>query len=202
MAMKSFLAFLCILLVLPALSQTVNSEIANEDKLTLAERYQLMKSRSETYNDYKVIREYVLDGVWKITMDSIKSQRALLHAASATIASLEADKKNAQITLSQKEASMNEIVYDSTHISVLGIGVDKRLFLTIVVLAVIGLLMLIGILSGKLKSMYVAIKEKMELANTTLHELEDYKRKSLEKQTKLSRELQNERNKLMELKRG
>jgi hypothetical protein len=35
-----------------------------------------------------------------------------------------------------------------------------------------------------------------------LRELEEFKRKSLEKQIKLSRELQNERNKLVELKRG
>ena len=45
-------------------------------------------------------------------------------------------------------------------------------------------------------------KEKIDLINATTFEFEEYKHKALDKQTKLSRELQNERNKLMEMKRG
>lgn len=200
--MKSFITILCLLVVVTTGAQTASQEVPNEDKLTLPERYQLMKSRAQTYNDYKVVREYVLDGVWKITLDSVQAQKRLLKDARTTIAALEADRKSALVSLQQKETSMEEIVYDSTHISVFGMGIDKRFFLTTVILIILGLLLALGVMTGRLKLMYGAIREKMELANTTLHELEDYKRKSLEKQTKLSRELQNERNKLMELRHG
>jgi uncharacterized membrane protein len=58
------------------------------------------------------------------------------------------------------------------------------------------------VLAGVLYSMKVLKKnlnEKEELASAISNEYEDYKRKAMDKQTKLSRELQNERNKLQEL---
>ena len=64
------------------------------------------------------------------------------------------------------------------------------------------LLSLIAMLVGKLKLMYASAREKINLIEATNLEFEDYKRKSLDRQTKLSRELQNERNKLVELRRG
>ena len=39
------------------------------------------------------------------------------------------------------------------------------------------------------------LKEKALIADSIAHEFEEFKKKSMEKQTKLSRELQNERNK-------
>jgi hypothetical protein len=46
---------------------------AVEDKdLNLKDRFQVMKTGSQTYEDYKVIKEYILDGFWKITMDSVQ----------------------------------------------------------------------------------------------------------------------------------
>jgi len=78
----------------------------------------------------------------------------------------------------------------------------KKTFAAIFFALVIGLVLAIGVLTGKLKSMYSAIKEKIDLVNATTFEFEEYKHKALDKQTKLSRELQNERNKLMEMKRG
>jgi hypothetical protein len=46
-----------------------------------------------------------------------------------------------------------------------------------------------------------SIKEKSERLTLLTDEFDQYKRKSLEKEKKLSRELQTERNKLLELKR-
>jgi uncharacterized protein YfkK (UPF0435 family) len=126
----------------------------------------------------------------------------MVREARGTIASLETELQNARLALQQKEASMAEMVYSSTHITVLGISFDKKVFIAIVSIVTLGLLVMLGIMSGRLKLMGSSIKEKVDLVNATTIELEEYKKKSLEKQTKLSRELQNERNKLTELKRS
>ena len=186
----------------PILAQTTVPPTVDLQKATLTERFQIMKSRSETYNEYKVIKENVLDGVLRIVMDTISRGKVQLHESAATISRLEGDLKNTQEALRQKEASFQDLVYASTHISVLGINVEKTTFLTIVSVIIIGLGLLLGVLTGKLKLVYSSIREKIELVNATLYELDEYKRKSLDKQTKLSRELQNERNKLMELRRS
>jgi hypothetical protein len=44
------------------------------------------------------------------------------------------------------------------------------------------------------------VKEKTESFDRITHELEEYKHNALEKQVKLSRELQNERNRIQEMR--
>lgn len=71
----------------------------------------------------------------------------------------------------------------------------------LVIVVIAGLVVLLGLLLGKLKIMFKVMKEKNETVERITQELEDYKHKMLDKQSKLSRELQNERNKLQELRR-
>lgn len=183
-------------------AQPASQEAVDLQRATLEERFSIMKNKSQTYGDYKVIKEGVLDGVWRITRDSIRTQKVLLKEKQATIASLETQLQNIQAALQQKETSMADLVNASTHISVLGINFEKNTFVVTFFTLLAGLLLTLGVMTGKLKSMYAAVREKIDLINATNFEFEEYKHKALEKQTKLSRELQNERNKLMELKRS
>jgi F0F1-type ATP synthase membrane subunit a len=91
-------------------------------------------------------------------------------------------------------------VHDSKHISILGIDFKKSLFLTIATAILVFLVLLIIFIVGKMKVMNTVAKEKTVIADLITHEFEEYKRKALEKQTKLARELQNERNKIQELR--
>lgn len=202
MKILTTLPIILLLSVETATAQPASQEAVDLQRATLEERFSIMKSKSQTYGDYKVIKEGVLDGVWKITRDSIRTQRALVNERKATIASLENQLQNIQATLQQKEASMADLVNASTHISVLGMNFEKNTFVATFFTLLVGLLMALGVMTGKLKSMYAAIREKIDLINATNFEFEEYKHKALDKQTKLSRELQNERNKLMEMKRS
>jgi hypothetical protein len=179
-------------------SQTA-SDALNPDNQTLRERYLLMKNKSQNYQEYKVIKENLLDNWWKIVTDSVSAKQAAIRSSKAEIKKLQADLNQNIEALKTKENSMKEIVYASTHISVLGIDFDKRFFAGMVGF----ILLLAGLaIAGILYSIRVIKKnlaEKEELANSISVEYEEYKRKAMEKQTKLSRELQNERNKLQEL---
>lgn len=195
--MKLILTIISILVVSPLLAQPAVKAI--EDKtLTLQERYEVMKSGSQTYQDYKVIKGVILDGFWKINTDSINEQHAQLRLANSRIDSLHVELKNVQKELVDQKASMEEIVYDSKHISVIGIPFGKGTFLVLVATLLAGLLVFLGIILGRMKILNSGMKEKSLIAHTITQEFEEYKRKALEKQTKLSRELQNERNKSLE----
>jgi len=195
--MKLILTIISILVVSPLLAQPAVKAI--EDKtLTLQERYEMMKSGSQTYQDYKVIKGVILDGFWKINTDSINKQHAQLRLANSRIDSLHVELKNVQKELVDQKASMEEIVYDSKHISVIGIPFGKGTFLVLVATLLAGLLVFLGIILGRMKILNSGMKEKSLIAHTITQEFEEYKRKALEKQTKLSRELQNERNKSLE----
>ncbi len=195
--MKLILTLLSILAASSLIAQPAAKAI--EDKtLTLQERYEVMKSGSQTYEDYKVIKGFILDSFWKINTDSINNQHARLKLANSRIDSLHVELKNVQKELVDQKASMEEIVYDSKHISVMGIPFGKGTFLVLVAAIIAGLLVFLGIIMGRMKILNSGMKEKSLIAHTITQEFEEYKRKALEKQTKLSRELQNERNKSLE----
>lgn len=193
------LLLMMVLLVAGSSFAQTAEDALKSDKQTLRERYLVMKMKSQNYQEYKVIKEHILDGMWKIVLDTMNAKQAAIRKSQAEANNLQAELNKNIETLKAKENSMNDIVYASTHIRVLGIDFDKGFFAGLfgAILIIAGL-----VLAGVLYSMRVLKKnlsEKEELAGSISNEYEEYKRKAMDKQTKLSRELQNERNKLQEL---
>lgn len=181
-----------------AVAQTPADALKNDNQ-TLQDRFTILRTKSQNYQDYKVIKESVLDGMWKIIQDSVNAKQAALRQSKAEISKLQNELNNNMATLKAKEDSMQEVVHASTHIRVLGIDFEKGFFA-----AMMGIIFLVAalVVAGVVYTMKVLRKnllEKEELMNSISSEYEDYKRKAMDKQTKLSRELQNERNKLQEL---
>jgi hypothetical protein len=171
---------------------------ALEGKFPLNDRYQLLKSKSQNYKEYKVIKETVLDSFWKIVRDSVATKEAALAARDQNIRQLNSTLAETQVALKKKEESMAEVVHDSTHIRVLGINFSKSVFITTVALIVGILVLLVVFVTGRLKLIHSSMKERVDAFTSLSNEFEEYKRKAMEKQTKLSRELQTERNRLSE----
>jgi hypothetical protein len=173
-----------------------------EDKnLNLEARYKEMKSASQTFKDYKVIKESVLDKVWKITTDSIKEKEQQLAEAKKEIDGLKEQLSTTRKSMEVQEASIQDVLYDSTHISVLGIPFAKSLFILLTAAIIGGLGFLLSLAFARVKIANTLVKEKTVIADSIAHEFDDFKKKSMEKQTKLSRELQNERNKWQEYRK-
>jgi hypothetical protein len=197
--MKHFtLLLIGMLMVAGSFAQTAADALKN-DKQTLRERYLLMKMKSQNYQEYKVIKEPLLDGVFNIFLDSVTAKQAAIRKSQSEIASLQAELNKSIETLKAKENSMKDIVHASTHITVLGIDFDKGFFAAMIgIILLIAALVIAGI-AYTMKVMRKNLSEKEELATSISVEYEEYKRKAMDKQTKLSRELQNERNRLQEL---
>jgi hypothetical protein len=193
-------------LILPFLvvSLVANGQVQQvvlETNLPLPQQYVQLKSTAETYQDYKVIKEVKLDEFWKGVMDSVKRLKVEIKQANQSIAKLNSDFKAAGEKVDSVQASVTGLVHDSQHISFFGIGFTKWFF-NISFLVVTGILVLfIIVLLGRARLVNQSIKEKSERLTLLTDEFDQYKRKSLEKEKKLSRELQTERNKLLELKR-
>lgn len=195
---RLFLA-VCILAVNFSFAQT--APVSAETKSNqLNDRYLLMKSSSQTFQDYKVIKEVVLDGFWRQVLDSVRSQKNSMREATEKITQLEASLHAIEATLKKEHEEAAEIIHASTHISVLGIEFKKSVFLTILTFVLAAFVIGVGLIIAKMKMMSTNMKEKILIADLVTKEYDDFKRKALEKQTKLSRELQNERNKLEELR--
>ena len=149
-----------------------SAEALDKDGKTLQERFKIMKEKSETFTDYKVIRLYVLDGMWKITMDSIRAQKESLAQAHSTISKLENELQSINVSLKQKDADMAEREHASTHISVIGIDVLKSVFLSTVGIIMLALLVLLGLLFARVKWVQSGMREKVERAESLSREFE------------------------------
>src|ERR1044071_3951974 len=110
-----------------AQTQTAADAMKN-DSQTLRERYLVMKMKSQNYQEYKVIKENILDGMWKIVLDTMTAKQAAIRKSQVEVNNLQAELNKNIETLKAKENSMNDIVYASTHIRVLGIDFDKGFF--------------------------------------------------------------------------
>ncbi len=196
--MKKYIPLLVAFVISIGFSQAQQESDALEGKLPLNERYQLLKTKSQNYREYKVIKENVLDGFWKIVRDSVASKEAALAARDQNIKKLNTELSETQANLKKKEESMAEIVHDSTHINVIGISFSKSVFITTVFVIFGILILMVVLITGRLKLVHSSMKERADAFTGLSNEFEEYKRKAMEKQTKLSRELQTERNRLSE----
>jgi hypothetical protein len=179
-----------------------SSEALQGEQHTLRERFFIMKSKSQSYGDYKVIKESVLDGVWKITQDTIAGKNASIKSANANINTLKSQLSAAEKTLTAKEQSMAEILHSSTHINVIGIDLPKGAFISIAAITVAGLLGLLGLIIARMKLQSKSLAERNLAVSALTNEFDEYKHRAMDRQTKLSRELQDERNKLQAMIRN
>lgn len=198
--MKLILSILLIITTGYSFAQTAAAKAIEDPNLNLKERFDVMKTNSQTYGEYKVIRENILDGFWKLTIDSIAKQQAAQVASNSQLLLLKQELLATQNELKTQQASVEEIVYDSKHISVLGIPFGKNAFIILSAVIIAGLTLMVVIALARMKMVNAGMKEKTLLAHSISQEYEDYKHKALDRQTKLSRELQNERNKLLEMR--
>jgi len=197
--MKYSILLLCLLNITVGFSQTVNDAVTDK-KYTVRERFGIIREKSQTFKDYKVIKETVLDSFWRILLDSMAAEKGRLRQSNAKVLKLQKDLEGSIAQLKQKEQSTKDVVFASTHINVAGIDFTKSAFASFVGIVILSLIVVLGLVIAKLKLMYGSVKERNDTVDSITREYEDYKHKAMDKQTKLSRELQNERNKLQELR--
>lgn len=184
--------------IVGALYAQPDQKAPDDNELSLKARYKEMKSSSQTFKDYKVIKEVVLDKFWQIATDSVAKKRQELAEAKNEITFLQGELNTARATMQEQHDSIKEVIFDSTHITVMGVPFSKNIFLLLAAAVIGSLIFIVSLAFARVKIANGLAKEKTLIADSISHEFEDFKKKSMEKQTKLSRELQSERNRLQE----
>lgn len=169
--------------------------------MTLRDRYLELKSKTETFEDYKVIKEWMLDREWKVIGDSIRAGRVALAEAQTAVDRLESELQKARAALKESEESIAPLEHEGAHIDFIGIDFHKSAFIGLVLVVFAGLLTLSAVIGLRLRVVQSVLQDRSEVISTLNQEFEEYKHKALEKQTKLSRELQTERNKVLEVRK-
>jgi hypothetical protein len=172
------------------------SHEALEGDFNLKERFEVMKDKAESYNDYKVIRTTILDGVWKINMDSLAKAKNDLRTANSTIAKLNGEIKASADKVKAAETAMAESAYERTHMTVFGMAVAKGAFVTTSLIIIAALIIALLAVFSTFNVLRRSNREKELTIHGIMSEFDAFRKKALEKEVKISRELQSERNKL------
>lgn len=178
-----------------AYGQDVEPEPVN----TLEEQFRSMKANSNTYQEYKVVRETLLNQFYNNVRDSINITQQEIAEAQQTINAQQQEITRLQDELQEREEAVAQSEYDIEHIQVLGIDIRKQTYNYIVWGIILILLILLAIAILKYQSSNkVAVKKRNEYEGLD-QEFNEFKARSREKETRLMRELQTERNAVEEL---
>ncbi len=192
-------------LSLSAQDDTPTTETPEQGPQSLMEQFLHVKKESNTYKSntgrkYKVVQESMLDDFWTNIKDSVATFQQQLDATQAKVDEQNTEIKDVNQTLVAKDKTIQESDHASTHIGVLGIDLMKDSFVTFFFAAIIILGLMLGLAIYRFKrSNQVTAKTRHDYRSLQ-HELEEFRKKALERERKLRRELQTERNTVEELR--
>lgn len=181
---------------------------------SLQQQYNSIKFRSSPYKEfghnYRVMRESYLDDLMKNVQDSLRQKdqsiknagKETAQALAATQKELAAQKAKVQ-TLTQANAEQQRQIaqtdHDVAHLSVLGLEVDKQVYVVVSLLMMAALAALAVGLGLMYKNSNSVTQEKILAHEEVSEELKNHRQSARERETKLKREQQSEANKVEEL---
>jgi len=163
---------------------------------SLNNQYQYMLSKTLRF------QQPLLAALWKNVTDTISKQRNDAKAAQAKIsadAKLIDSLKTAATTASKEQTSTQASSTPSDTISLFGINLSKSTYNLVMVGLVVVLGLALAIVIGTTAKHKHEARHRTELYEEIEEEYKTYKAKATEKELRLARELQTERNKLDEL---
>jgi len=189
--MKSLYLFIFCLFV----SVNTFSQKAKNDTLPLSKQFEQVYRRSSSYKDFKVIRKTTFQDLKENTLNSIKSIDEKLKIESLKNTRLEQEINNITKTHLELDLKLSNAIQEKNTISFVGLKLKKNTFKIIIWSIFFMLIILICYLAYKLKDgVKITSQAKKELTRVE-EEFNSYKKKSLVRDQKLRRQLQDEINK-------
>ena len=198
---KLITPYFCLIFCTLIFNVSLSQQQENNEVQNLNQQYNTLIESSETFNEYKVIKRNKLNSFWKIVTDSVEQTDKLRKEALVTIEAKKAQIEELNNVIQQKDQDLAAGEEEKSSITVLGARINKSSYAIISVIIPIILIAVIGMLIAKFKVDRQTAKIAKQHLFALEKEFEDYKKRAMDNQIKLNRELQTERNKLQELNR-
>ncbi|GGZ50971.1 hypothetical protein [Mesonia mobilis] len=192
MKLKPFFLFLTFLLTV---NLVIAQEEAEQEDNSINSQFNEVIDGSNNYQDYKVVKQYKLTQLQKNTVQRIESLNEEIAASNKTIEEQKLKIENLKAELNNTQNNLNQVTEEKDQISFFGIATDKGTYQTIMWVIVFALVLILVFFIYKYKQSNVLTKEAKKNLAENEAEFDEYRKKSLEKQQKLGRQLQDEKNK-------
>lgn len=195
---KSYLLLSFFLISVVGFSQTETNQDTVESK-TLESQFQQLKKEANDYQVYKVVKRTELDKFWKVVEDSLQLYESEIEASNSKIASLTSEVNELSQEVGKLDSDLTDQEYAIHHLSFMGVDMTKDGYkiLSWIIIGVLILLLIIIFIRFKSAN---RITQKTKLAYADLEtEFEAHRKRAMEKETTIKRELQTAINTLQEL---
>ncbi|MFZ2904646.1 MAG: hypothetical protein WAZ98_00455 [Cyclobacteriaceae bacterium] len=189
-----------IILLLALSTHSFSNEAIPPSGSSLHDQYKYLKSDLEIIDGYRMIKMYTMDKFWTVVTDSLTTQKLKLRESAALLAKLQQEIKTLEGSVTTIKNENQELQAGVDSILLFGRTFSKAGVISGFLLVILGLAIVSGILFSIGRVSIHTARELRKLNENLYQEFDTYKRHAVEKEIKLSRELQNHRNKLVELK--
>ena len=173
-------------------------DTADEPNLTdsnLEGQFDFIYKKSSRYQEYKVVKQVWLDQIRKNILDSVATVETKLAESQKLTQTQNGEISSLKAALNDTNAKLENVTAEKDSITFLGSQIEKPTYKT-VMWSIISLLSLIILFLGyKFKNANTITQEAKNTLIEVEDEYEDYRRKALEREQKVRRQLQDEINK-------
>ncbi|MFY7917739.1 MAG: hypothetical protein ACOVOF_00345 [Chryseotalea sp.] len=182
------------------LSMVVLSSAKADSTQNILQKFKQIQQASQTYKDYKVIKISTLTS-WTNQLEVfVQQQNKAVNNLQRDNLQLLQRVENLEKDLLETNAKLKQQEIVQAHVSFAGIDIHKNTWLIFCTVTIGAALAGFSFFAVRNKILIAQLSTKKQELLGLNSEFENLKQHSLEKQIKLSRELQNERNKLEQLK--
>ncbi|GGG97249.1 hypothetical protein GCM10011416_14050 [Polaribacter pacificus] len=190
--MKFFTLFLSLLLTTAAFSQQSKDTINTN---SLDEQYKKLYKSSNNYQEYKVVLKEKLTTFHSNILDSVKNFNTLIDQKNSLITQQQKTISNLEKEKLETQKKLNEAVKKEDSISLFGWLLQKTLYNTLMFGVIILLFILLFYFIFKFKNSNIVTQKAILDLEDVENEFAIHRKKTLEKEQKLRRALQDEINK-------
>lgn len=185
------------ILALAITLNTINSNAQETESQpnTIENQFEALYKNSNNYQVYKVIKKNEFLALQKSALDSFKNLKNDIDTKEKQIGQHLTTIKELQGKIKNLNTDLSSSIAKEDSISLLGLQLKKGTYNTILWSVIIGLFSALAFFIYKFNNSNVVTKETKNLLTETEEELETYKKKAIEREQKLRRQLQDEINK-------
>ena len=176
------------------------TEVEPVENLSLTEQFRAFRAEADNYGEYKVIKASKLNTFWSIVQDSLKLKNTAIASGAATEVTLKSTIVGLEENLSTTQVALEESKAESASLSVLGMQVDKQNFAIAFWVITLLLAAALAVMIFLYKQSNVVTKRTLKDNQDQSTEIIELRQKYMDREIKLKRELQTERNRVEELR--
>ncbi|HKX87097.1 MAG TPA: hypothetical protein VJL37_10500 [Flavobacterium sp.] len=189
-----------LLLVISSLGITVaNAQEKATITNSIAKQFDYILMKSESYQDLKIVKRKVIESLQQDVLGSISKIESELYSSKSVMSQQQNQISSLQNKLTATSATLSKYTNEGPKVTFLGIEFDQHVFATLFAVILFGSVIAVLFFALRYKKSNAVMAHSKSLLSELEEEYQNYKQKSIEREQKISRLLQDEINRQKKL---